>query len=481
MLLLDYPVISMSLRVLFIQPPAVLEGGLLKHIKYPPLGLASIAGYVRSKGYIVDLYDAYSLSGTVKTIIDRTRSFKADVVAISSTTALIDNTFKTAEAIKKHDKRIKVVVGGPHATADPAHCLSNQNVDAALIGEGDMSLHKTLQAFQNNESLDNIMGVAFRDKEEKIITSNPFLIKNIDELPFPAYDLLPLDEYKSPYSTRKPFTSMCRTRGCSYVCTYCEIPQIYKRTFRIQSPERTIKEVDYLVNEFGIKEIAFKDPIFTLDRNNVMKFCDLLIKRNYTLIWSANSRVDNITQEMCLKMKEAGCESLTFGLESGDQQILNNLKKHATIQQARQAISYAKKAKIKVVANFMVGNPGETNESINKTIKFMKEIGPDYVNIAFTTALPGTELWNQAEENNWIRYKDYASVNYEDLQMNATNISDEELRKLLNKMYRKFYFRPRYILKRAKKLSLPEIRNSWNGFFSILHNTLRVKVNKRLP
>ena len=332
MLLLDKFVISMSLRILFIQPPADFEGDLLKHIKYPPLGLASIAGYIRSKGYIVDLYDAYSLGGTIETIIDRTRSFKADVVAISSTTALIDNTFRTAEAIKKYDKRIKVVVGGSHATADPAHCLSNQNIDVALIGEGEISLHKTIQVFQNDWHLDNIEGVAFRNGKGEIITSSPSLIKNIDELPFPAYDLLPLDEYKSPYSTRKPFTSMCRTRCFSYVCTYCEIPQIYKKTFRIQSPERSIKEIDYLVNEFGIKEIAFKDPIFTLDRKNVMGFCDSLIKKNYDLIWSANSRVDNITQEMCFKMKEAGCESLTFGLESGDQKILDNLKKHATIQ-----------------------------------------------------------------------------------------------------------------------------------------------------
>ena len=449
-------------------------------MKYPPLGIASIAGYIRSKGYLVDLYDAYSLNGTVKTIIERIISFKADVVAFSSTTALIDNTFKIAEAIKEYNKRIKVVVGGSHATADPTHCLSNKNIDVALMGEGEISLHKTLQAFEHNKPLDEIEGIAYRKDNGKIITSKPSLIKDIDELPFPAYNLLPLDEYKNPYSTRKLFTSMCRTRGCSYICTYCEIPQIYKRTFRIQSPERTIKEIDYLVNELGIREIAFKDPVFTLDRKNVMEFCDLLIKRDYDLIWSANSRVDNITQEMCFKMKEAGCTSLTFGLESGDQEILNNLKKHATLQQAKQAIDCAKKAKIKIVANFMIGNPGETKESINNTIKFMKEIDPDYVNIAFTTALPGTELWDQAGKNNWIRYKDYSSVHYEDIQMNATNISDEELRKSLTMMYRKFYFRPRYILKRAMKLSLPEIKNSWNGLLSILNHTLRVKSNKRL-
>ncbi len=470
----------MPLRVLFIQPPAVLEEDLLKHIKYPPLGIASIAGYIRSRGYPVDLYDAYSLNGTIKTIMDRIKSFKANVVAFSSTTALIDNTFKIAGAIKEYDKRIKVVIGGSHATADPTHCLSNQNIDIALIGEGERSLHKTLQAFEHDKPLDEIEGIAYRSNNGKIITSKPSLIEDIDELPFPAYELLPLEEYKNPYSTRKPFTSMCRTRGCSYVCIYCEIPQIYKRIFRVQSPERTIKEIDYLVNKLGIKEIAFKDPIFTLDRKNVMEFCDLLIKRNYDLIWSANSRVDNLTQEMCFKMKEAGCTSLTFGLESGDQEILNNLKKHATLQQARYAIDCAKKAKIKIVANFMVGNPGETKESINRTIEFMKEIDPDYVNIAFTTALPGTELWNRAIENNWIKYKDYSSVHYEDIQMNATNISDEELRKLLNKMYRKFYFRPRYILKRAMKLSLPEIKNSWNGLFSILQNTIRVKINRRL-
>src|SRR3989344_6845988 len=163
----------MSLKILFIQPPAILEGDLLKNMKYPPLGIASIAGYIRSKNYDVDLYDAYSLNGTVKTIIERIISFKADVVAFSSTTALIDNTFKIAEAIKEYNKRIKVVVGGSHATADPAHCLSNKNIDVALIGEGEISLHKTLQAFEHNKPLDEIEGIAYRNDNGKIITSKP--------------------------------------------------------------------------------------------------------------------------------------------------------------------------------------------------------------------------------------------------------------------------------------------------------------------
>ena len=470
----------MPLRVLFLQPPSSLKGDLSKNMKYPPLGIASIAGYIRSKGYIIDLYDAYSLNGTLETVLNRVKSFNADVVAISATSALMNITFKIAERIKHYDARIKIVMGGSHATANPAHCLSSRYIDAALIGEGENSLHKVLQAFEQNQSLEKFEGVAYKDSQGKIITSNPSLIKNIDELPFPAYDLLSLGEYQNPYSTRKPFTSMCRTRGCSYMCTYCEIPQIYKRSFRIQSPERTIQEIDYLVHTFGVKEIAFKDPVFTLDKKNVMEFCDLLIQRTYDLIWSANSRVDNLTQEMCFKMKKAGCASLTFGLESGDQEILNNLKKHATLEKARQAVAYAKKAKIKVVANFMVGNPGETRESLRKTLAFMKELDPDYVNIAFTTALPGTELMEQAEKNNWIRHKDLSAVHYEDLQMNATRLSDEELRESLNKMYRAFYFRPKYILKRATQLSIPELRNSLNGLFSILHNTFRVKINKRL-
>jgi len=238
--------------------------------------------------------------------------------------------------------------------------------------------------------------------------------------------------------------------------------------------------VDYLVQTLGVKEISFKDPIFTLLPKNVMEFCDLLIERDYDLSWCGNARVDNFSLDLAKKMKKAGCFSVTFGLESGDQRILDNLRKRATAEQGKEAVKIAKMARLDVVANFMVGNPGETKESIERTIQYMKEIDPAYVYMGFCTAFPGTALQRQAEQNDWILQKDPTAVRYEDLQMNATNLSNEELRQALNRMYRAFYFRPKYIARRMLKLKPADVRNNWNGFWSIVRNTLRVKRGEEL-
>ena len=268
---------------------------------------------------------------------------------------------------------------------------------------------------------------------------------------------------------------MIRSRGCPYPCIYCEHPILFSAKYRCQSPERTIREIDYLVKKFGIKEISFKDSEFTLaPKDNLYKLCDLLIERNYDLRWCANGRANNVDRELLKRMKKAGCYSITFGLESGDQRILNNLKKHLSLEQSEQAVKTAKEEGLQVVANFMVGNPGETRESIRNTIKFMKKLDLDYCFFSFLTPFPGTPLRKMAEENGWIIDRSMEGVQYEDLSMNATEIPTEELRKSLNRFYRAFYLRPTYIIKRLKKFNLLDMKNNWIGFKSIIKNTLSV-------
>ena len=467
-------------KILFIQPPPLKEQDLMEGIKYPPLGITSIAGFMRAKGYTVGLYDGCAFSATTEDVLSEVKKFEPDVVALTATSAIIYHAFAVASLVKQFNPSIKVVIGGPHATELPYHALSNENVDVVLRGEGELSLLELMEAYDKGSDLHLVKGIGFRDNGKIFLTSPMPLLKDIDELPFPAYDLLPLEKYQSPYSLRKPFIAMVRTRGCPYDCSYCEIPNVYDRRFRVQSPERSIKEIDYLVKELGVKEIAFKDSIFTIVPSNVMKFCDLLMERNYDLTWCANARVDNFNLELAKKMKQAGCFSVTFGLETGDQRILDNLRKRATLEQGREAVKIAKKAKLDVVANFMVGNPGETYGSIENTIKYMKEVDPTYVYMGFCTAFPGTELRRQAEQNNWLIQKDPTSVRYEDVQMNATELTNEELKQALNRMYRAFYFRPKYILRRMFKLSPADIKNNLKGFKSILMNTLRVKKGKEL-
>jgi len=245
--------------------------------------------------------------------------------------------------------------------------------------------------------------------------------------------------------------------------------------YRVQDPERSIQEVDYLVNQLGVKEIGFKDSEFTLAPKNVKDFCDLLIEKKYDLTWNCNGRVNHADYHMLSKMKQAGCTTITYGIESGDQTILDNIKKQITIEEIKKAVEISKAIGLKVVGNFMIGNPGDTKETINKTICFSKKLNLDFAYFGFTTPFPGTELRKQALANNWILDKKMEAIKFEDCIMNATSVPTQELKAYFNKAYRSFYFRPSYIAKRLTKLNRNELYNSIKGAYSIIKDSFKKK------
>jgi radical SAM superfamily enzyme YgiQ (UPF0313 family) len=243
--------------------------------------------------------------------------------------------------------------------------------------------------------------------------------------------------------------------------------------YRYHSPERVVDEMEYVIDKFGVKQIHFKDAEFTLSPARTEKICDLLIERDMEVIWDCNGRVNNVRRDILQKMKKAGCVSMTYGIESGDQRILDALKKEITLEQAREAVKMTKEAGLEVVVNFMVGNPGETEESLERTISFAKELDADYAYFGNLVPFPGTELRELAEKNNWLLDTDMGAVRYERVIMNATELQTEELKTCLNRAYRSFYLRPSYIIKRLAKLNLMNIRNYLGGFKSIMVNTMR--------
>jgi radical SAM superfamily enzyme YgiQ (UPF0313 family) len=270
---------------------------------------------------------------------------------------------------------------------------------------------------------------------------------------------------------------MVRSRGCIFKCTFCCNNKIVGPTFRCQTPKRTVEEIKYLIERFGVKEILFKDTELTLDKN-VGDLCELLIEKDFNLTWSCNGRVSKVNHELLKKMKKAGCRTITYGIESGDEEVLRNIKKPLKLEDARKAVKMTKELGIKVVTNFMLGNPGDTKETIEKTIRFAIELDPDYAQFGFTTPLPGTELRDQAEKNNWIIDHSMDALRFDGVMMNATSLPTKELQTYLNKAYRRFYFRPSYVIKRLTKLSPDEVRNSVIGLISILKHSFKVKLKK---
>lgn len=465
------------MKLLLVQPP-FSEEKIASLIKYAPMGLIAIAAYVRENNKNIDL-EIYDTNTEENCSVQETTRFILKynpwILGLTSMTTNIKAALAIAEAVKGAKPDIITVIGGIHATVAPKEVLSNQAVDFIVMGEGEITFDEFLKNINNPEAYKNIVGLGYKKNGEIMLNRRRELIQNLDELPIPAYDLLKIKKYRSPYGSRSPFISVIRSRGCPFHCIFCGVQNMFGHIYRIQSPERTIKEIDYLIEKFDVKEIGFKDSEFTLNSQNTAAFCDLLARRNYDLIWSCNARVDCGNLDLYQKMKKAGCQTVAFGGESGDQDTLNVLKKGITIPQIRQAVKDAKKAGLKVSVNFMIGSPGETKETITKTIDLAKELNPDYVLFSFTTPFPGTELREMAIKNNWLINKDLTAVAYMELIMNATNLSIEELRKYMKKAYRSFYFRPSYILKRLTMLNKEEIKTSLSGFFALIKTFLKNK------
>ena len=464
-----------SKNIVLIEPPTGEKK--ITSFRYPPMGLLALATFLIKEGYNVSLIDACIDNLSIEEIIKRVRATNTRIVGISSMSVNIIHAFRIAEALKENDQKIRVITGGIHPTVMPQHTLSNKNIDIVVMGEGEITTSVLLRALQNNEDISAIEGVAFRKGDEIVLNRRRPLINGLDSLPIPIYPLLDIKKYKSPYAKKAPFVSIVRSRGCPFDCTFCGNPQMFGRTFRCQSPERTIKEIDYLVKELNIREISFKDTELTLDRN-LEKLCDLLIEKHYDLIWSCNGRVSNINENLLKKMKQAGCYSITFGIESGNEGIIKHIKKQITLDQARFAVKAAKKAGLQIVANFMIGNPFDTKETIEQTISFAKELDTDYAYFGFATPFPGTELRKQAELNNWILDASMDAIRYDDCMMNATSLATEELRLYLDKAYKSFYFRPKYLFHRLLHSDFKDFVNYFYGFKAIMANTLKVKKSK---
>ena len=295
------------------------------------------------------------------------------------------------------------------------------------------------------------------------------MVRDLDELPFPAYDLLSIDKYYSPQTSQKPFVSMMTSRGCPYRCIFCDAHAVFERKYRFQSPERTVEEIKYLVKDFKIRELLIKDSEFTINKERVYKLCELLSKNKLNVRWSCNVRVDSLDEKLVQAMKNAGCRLMQFGVESGDQAILDKLKKRITIDEIRRAFKLAHAAGIRTQANFMFGHPGETREAAFKTIEMGKNLNPDYAAFNFMIPFPGTELYSQATENNWfLDGSDPWDFRIDKCVMNASEMSTEELEQMQKLAYRSFYFRPAYMMKRFLTVSAHEWKMNLKGVSKIL-------------
>lgn len=456
------------MKCLLINPK--FEHSLNEDIKLPPLGLAYVAGALRASGCgDVRILDAALSRNPLADIEQTTRDYAPNIVGITATSPLMKAALQAAGLVKGVDRRIATAIGGVHPTLFSEDVAGREGIDYVVFGEGERTMVELVRCVEQGRPPDGVQGVAFRRNGAVVVNPGRALVQNLDDLPFPAYDLLAVRKYSAPQVSRTPCISMCTSRGCPYRCIFCEAPTIFGRKYRAYSPQRILEEILYLTGELQVREILFKDSEFTFDTARVEGLCDLLIQRNVKVAWSCNGRVGNVTLPLLRKMRRAGCRLVAYGVESGDQRILDTLRKQITIPDILETFEMSRAAGLKTVANFMIGNPGEDNESVENTAALARRLRCDYAAVSFLIPLPGSELHRMARENNWLLDNyDPMDIRGDTCVMNATALTVEQLHEAYNKVVKSFYLRPAYIGRRLLTLSPHQWKMNFKWFLKIL-------------
>lgn len=463
------------MKVLLLNPPFTEYAGLKGHGgKALPLNLAYLAGYLKQQKPYMDIVilDCEGLSLSYNQIEKELHRINPDIVGITTSTPAYAQVLEVARRIKKVDKSIKVVVGGPHPTALPEDTVKESDIDIAVLGEGEVTFFEIVNTIEKNNDIADVLGIAYKDRFGKI-HRNPQrpMIKDLDALPFPARELFPLEIYRPPptkrISNKKP-GNMITSRGCPYTCTYCMATVIWRHRVRFRSVGNVVDEIEHCVRDFGIGEINFHDELFTLKKNRTIEICREIRRRKLDVVWVCMVRVDYISDEVLREMKLAGCRKIMFGFESGSQMILDKMKKKVALDKAEQAVRSVKKAGIKTAGNFMFGNIGETEATIRQSIELAKKLNTDTCAFFIASPYPGTEFYEIAKNEGYLRndleWKDFCLVSNNLPPLNLPGLPAVRLLELQKKAYREYYLRFRYVFEKLTGIrSIVEIKNLLNG------------------
>jgi radical SAM superfamily enzyme YgiQ (UPF0313 family) len=413
-----------------------------------------LAAYLReNSNHKVSIIDAHLSKTTYEQLEQQIREKNPDIVGIQCTTFTLKDTLLTAKLVKKINKGIHVNIGGPHVLIYPKETLSFPEVDSLTIGEGEVTFTELVDCLEQKRDLKTVKGIMFK-KDGEFITNEPRgFVENLDDLSFPARDLLPIKNYYSGISKSKFLTTFLSSRGCPYNCLFCFTKG---RKFRERSPRNVIDELEECI-KMGITEFEFFDDTFTINPKRVIDICDLIIKENLKINWAIRARINTVDLEMLKKLKQAGCIRINYGVEAGTQEILNLIRKGITLEQTREVFRLTRKVGITALAYFMIGHPTETKEQILETIKFAKSLKPDYCSFGIAIPYPDTDMYRMGFEKGIYKedyWKKFAENPLKDFRPEVwtENFTESELLDLLELSYKKFYLTPKYIVKTMLKI-----------------------------
>ena len=418
-----------------------------------PLGLAYIAAVLEQEGYSVQILDL-NVERISNSEFQR-KLEKADIIGITGMITEYKEVLRLVNIVKKANARARVVLGGPLATTIPQELLQVSQADFIVIGEGERTIVNLISAIKYGGSFSDIKGIAYRDSNQIIITEPSEPITDLDTIPFPARHLLNMNRYLQNHFESFGFkikefgkinsTNLITSRGCPYNCTFC-FKGMWGYKWRGRSPENIADEMELLYRNYNINGFFFNDDTFVLDKKRILKLCYLLQQRRLDIVWYCNGRVNLMTKQLLEAMYSAGCRGIAYGIESGNQKILDSMKKNITLDQVREVVRWTKEAGINSCGYFMIGMLGETKATIRETIDFARELKLDFYGFSLATPFLGTELHDSALNTGLIT-KDGTSFREWSLYVNANltqDCSDADLSSFGNEAFREFFLKRRF-------------------------------------
>jgi anaerobic magnesium-protoporphyrin IX monomethyl ester cyclase len=431
--------------------------------KIPPLGLAYVASALEKGGFEVDIIDNYLLNKPIDHVKREIKRLTPEIVGIGCSSNTYQRCIETAKAVKEVLPSCKIVAGGPHPSFMPDSMLQHPEIDYVVMGEGERAIVELATHIAKGEDdldIATISGIAFRHQEKIIKTAQNF-ISNLDQIPYPARHLLPMHLYdrEIEYLSVRPVDTMNVIRGCPYSCNWCNVKGLWGQKCRAFSPFRIVEEIGHLINKYGSKGIYFVGDNFTINKRNTAEICKLIKKSRLDIEWACDTGVDLISRELLKEMKDAGCRTIWFGVESGAPHILKKINREITIQQAINAFKLCKEEGIRIACAFMLGIPGETANDMKATFKLAQQLDPDWCQFNIFIAYPGCSLYEEIlQKGLYNRVEDFlAYVKTEDFNY-------ELLLEVQRRFHTSFNRSPKRILRRIRR----------EGFFNVVRKNLRL-------
>jgi len=436
-----------KMKIALVNPP--YPPSVHSHPPFIPLGIAYLGAVAEKAGHEVTVIDCQAEKISYEGFRSRISQPTFDVIGVTATTLLYKSAMQLVTIAKQVQPQAITVVGGSHGTFWDENALNEYpSLDVVVRREGEQTFLELLGRLQAKSGFSGVLGITFRSGGKVVRNADRPFLEDLDSLPFPAHNLLPLDSLKRMGKILFPLIT---SRGCVYWCDFCSTVRMFGRGYRMRSPKNVVDEMQLVHDKYGVDQVTFYDDAFTVNRERVVKICEELHARKLDMTWDCGTRVDMVDRELLKMMRGAGCIAVWLGVESGSQAMLGAMNKSIKLDQTRLAYKTAHEVGLMTIANTVLGFPGETEVTAWETIRFIKELNPDDVGFYVATPYPGTPMYEQVKKNGWLRVTDFDKYDTAGPTFETPWLSMEKIAQIRYKAYQQFYLRPGYVLKMMRR------------------------------